>query len=135
MNHASSSSLLILSCIGTHQAATTCQYNYTEVRITTCVTCPLCSLHVISFWECRLGLCFLFTSVLNSCTDHPSIIYYFECRRQGHLACNCPNKKQTNACTVQIQENNDLIDLSDAASAFPSPPIPLPSNLTYSLTT
>ena len=57
---------------------------------------------------------------------------YFECRRQGHLTCNCPNKKRTSARTVQIQEGSDLIDLSDDAPATP-PPIPLPSNLTHSL--
>ena len=56
----------------------------------------------------------------------------FECRRQGHLAHDCPNKKRTSACTVQIQEGNDLIDLSDNAPATP-PPIPLSSNPTRSL--
>ena len=57
----------------------------------------------------------------------------FEYGRQGHLACDCPNKKRTSACTVQIQEGSDLIDLSDDAPATP-PPIPLPSNATRSLT-
>ena len=56
----------------------------------------------------------------------------FECGRQGHLACDCPNKKRTSACTVQIQEDSNLIDLSDDAPATP-PPIPLPSNPTRSL--
>ena len=56
----------------------------------------------------------------------------FECRRQGHLARDCPNKKRTSAHTVQIQEGNSLIDLSDDAPATP-PPIPLPSNPTQSL--
>ena len=56
----------------------------------------------------------------------------FECRRQGHLACNCPSKKRTSAHTVQIQDDNNLIDLSDDAPATP-PPIPLPSNPTRSL--
>ena len=57
----------------------------------------------------------------------------FECRRQGHLARDCPNKKRTSACTVQIQEDSNLIDLSDDAPTTP-PPIPLPSNPTHSLT-
>ena len=56
----------------------------------------------------------------------------FECGRQGHLACNCPNKKRTSVRTVQIQEGSNLIDLSDDAPATP-PPIPLPSNPTHSL--
>ena len=56
----------------------------------------------------------------------------FECRRQGHLARDCPNKKGTSACTVQIQEGDNLIDLNDDIPATP-PPIPLPSNLTRSL--
>ena len=56
----------------------------------------------------------------------------FECRRQGHLTHNCPNKIRTSARTVQIQEGSDLIDLSDDAPATP-PPIPLPSNPTRSL--
>ena len=56
----------------------------------------------------------------------------FECRRQGYLACDCPNKKRTSARTVQIQEGSDLIDLSNNAPATP-PPIPLPSNPTCSL--
>ena len=56
----------------------------------------------------------------------------FKCGRQGHLACDCPNKKRTSACTIQIQEGSDLIDLSDDAPATP-PPIPLPSNPTHSL--
>ena len=56
----------------------------------------------------------------------------FECRRQGHLACNCPNKKRTTAHTVQIQEGNNLIDFNDDVPATP-PPIPLPSNPTCSL--
>ena len=56
----------------------------------------------------------------------------FECGRQGHLACDCPNKKRTSACTVQIQEGSNLIDFSDDAPAAP-PLIPLPPNPTYSL--
>ena len=56
----------------------------------------------------------------------------FECRRQGHLAHDCPNKKRTTAHTVQIQEGSNLINLSDDAPATP-PPIPLPSNPTRSL--
>ena len=56
----------------------------------------------------------------------------FKCGRQGHLACDCPNKKKTSACTVQIQEGDNLIDLNDDALATP-PPIPLPSNPTRSL--
>ena len=57
----------------------------------------------------------------------------FECRRQGHLTHNCPNKKKTSAHTVQIQEGNNLINFNDDVPATP-PPIPLPSNLTRSLT-
>ena len=56
----------------------------------------------------------------------------FKCRRQGHLAHDCPNKKRTSARTVQIQEGSSLIDLSDDAPATP-PPIPLLSNPTHSL--
>ena len=56
----------------------------------------------------------------------------FECRRQGHLARDCPNKKRTSARTVQIQEGDNLIDLNDDIPATP-PPIPLPSNPTRSL--
>ena len=56
----------------------------------------------------------------------------FECRRQGHFACDCPNKKRTSARTVQIQEGSNLIDLSDDVPATP-PPIPLSSNPTHSL--
>ena len=56
----------------------------------------------------------------------------FECRRQGHLVHNCPNKKKTSACTVQIQEGNNLIDFNDDVPATP-PPNPLPSNPTRSL--
>ena len=56
----------------------------------------------------------------------------FKCRRQGHLACDSPNKKRTSARTVQIQEDSNLIDLSNDAPATP-PPIPLPSNPTHSL--
>ena len=58
----------------------------------------------------------------------------FKCGRQGHLACDCPNKKRTSARTVQIQEGSNLIDLSDDVPATP-PPIPLPSNPTRSLAT
>ena len=57
----------------------------------------------------------------------------FECRRQGHLTCDCPNKKKASARTVQIQEGNNLIDFNDDVPATPLP-IPLPSNLTHSLT-
>ena len=56
----------------------------------------------------------------------------FECGRQGHLARDCPNKKKTSVRTIQIQEGNDLIDLSDEAPATPTP-ILLPSNPTRSL--
>ena len=56
----------------------------------------------------------------------------FKCRRQGHLARDCPNKKRTSAHTVQIQEGSNLIDLSDNVPATP-PPIPLSSNSTHSL--
>ena len=56
----------------------------------------------------------------------------FECGRQGHLARDCPNKKRTSTCTVQIQEDSNLIDLSEDAPTTPSP-IPLPSNPMCSL--
>ena len=56
----------------------------------------------------------------------------FECGRQGHLACDCSNKKRASARTVQIQEGDNLIDLNDDIPATP-PPSPLSSNLTRSL--
>jgi len=46
---------------------------------------------------------------------------YFECRKQGHLVCNCPNKK-THAhttCTVQIEDDDKSV-ISETPSASTS---------------
>ena len=66
--------------------------------------------------------------------EYHAVGWCFECGRQGHLTRDCPNKKQTTACTVQIQEGDNLINFNDNVPVTP-PPIPLPSNLTCSLAT